>query len=275
MVDPGNTGDNRTPTLSGDEPPLTQEEQLRALRAEVAALMAQVNAQSTQPSHVKQPNRAKAVRRPEPFKGTRNDKDNRTVETWFKSIERFISANGFTEEKDKIETAASFLEVGLAQREYETRIKEHGEFSTFKQFKDWLVSHYSPADPVNTFCDRLFHCKQQVGESFDDYFNRFHVANSLVDEPLPATYLVYLFIDNLQGKFKGQIRGDKEFSDYKNITLDDVLGKLKRTNFDNLPDDSVSVKSLHDRISSGNIDQSPPIKRRRFTASGNSGTNKP
>src|SRR5271169_267617 len=131
MVDPGNSSDHggsrTSPTLSGDEPPvLTPAEQLRALRAEVAALMAQVNAQSTQPSHVKQRNLAKAVRRPEPFKGTRNDKDNRTVKTWFKSIEHFISANRFIEEKDKIETAASFLEVGLAQREYETRIKEHG-----------------------------------------------------------------------------------------------------------------------------------------------------
>src|SRR5271169_2749501 len=229
---PGGNGGNKRPLL-------TQEEQLRALMEKVTALKAQVDAGSQSGQRgVKPPNLAKAVRRPEPFKGTKNDKDNRTIETWFKSIERFIAAHHFTLEKDKIETAASFLE-GTAQREYEIRVKEYDEFTTFRQFKDWLTSHYSPADPVNTFRDRLFHCKQQIDESFDDYFNRFRVANSLIDEPLPTTYLVYLFIDNLQGRFKRQIRGDKEFSDYKNITLDDVLGKLKRTNFDNLPDDSV------------------------------------
>jgi hypothetical protein len=117
-----------------------------------------------------------------------------------------------------------------AGTEYDHKIKESGAFTTYQSLKDWLIAHYSTSDPINTYRDRFFNCFQKENESFDDYFQRFRDARSNLDSPLSETYVVYHFVRQLLPPYFQQIRGDKEFSEYKNITLDDVLAKLKRTN---------------------------------------------
>jgi hypothetical protein len=249
----GNSGVSETP------PPAAPSDPIRLLTEEIAALKAQVNANAE--ANQKPPNLAKALNRPSTFKGTRSDKETRAIDPWLESVERYVSANRLTDNKDKIETAASFLE-GTAEREYSNRIREQGKFATFIEFKHWLIALYSPSDPVNTFRDRFFECAQRPGEGFEEYAFRFRTAHSLLDTPYPETFTVYHFVAKLLPTYRAIIRGDKEFSDYQNITIDDVVGKLKRMSREgpNSLTSTSSGLSLQDRISgSGN-----PNKRQRL-----------
>jgi Retrotransposon gag protein len=168
-------------------------------------------------------------RRPDPFKGTKADKDSRRIDNWLDRMDTYWRIVHVRKDTTKIDLMRGFL-TDAAGTEYDNKIKESGAFTTYQNLKDWLIAHYSTSDPINTYRDRFFNCVQGENESFDDYFQRFRDARSTLDTPLPETYVVYFFVRQLLPLYFQQIRGDKEFSEYKNITLDDVLAKLKRTN---------------------------------------------
>ena len=134
-----------------------------------------------------------------------------------------------TDDTDKIGFMREYLS-DLAGREYDAKIESSGAFSTYKALEDWLLEHYSTIDPINTYRNRFFGCYQKDGESFDNYFQRFRIAQNALDVTLPETIVVYLFVAHLRPIYCTQIRSDKDFAEYKDVTLDDVLGKLKRTN---------------------------------------------
>ena len=144
-------------------------------------------------------------------------------------MESYWQTANITADKNKIKLIRTFL-VGDAGDEYDTRVAERGPFTTYAGLEEWLKSHYATPDAINTYRDRFFGCQQQEGESVDDYFKRFREARNTLDTPLPETYVVYFFIRHLLPRYRAEIRKDKNFATYQNITLDDVNDQLKRIN---------------------------------------------
>ena len=202
--------------------------EVEMLREELQQLRAQLQEQPQNPP-AQESIRSNIGRKPEPFRGTKAEKDSFRIKHWLDRMDTYWRTSGVTQDPNKIDFMRGFL-MDDAGTEYDTRISECGPFDTYKDLKDWLTAHYSTADSINTYRDRFFNCHQRDGESFDDYFKRFREARGTLDTPLPETYIVYFFVRNLLPQYRLQIRGDKDFSDYKDITLDDVLGKLKRMN---------------------------------------------
>ena len=209
---------------------------LAAVEARIAALEALQNTAAARTA-AKPPNLSKAVRRPEPFLGTQKDKNGRTVEIWLRYMEFYLEATRIEVESDKINVAASHLE-GTARWEYDTRIMDAGNFTTYEAFSQWLINHYSPADPVNTSRDKFLNTVQRENEDFDSYFDRFRTARNLLDEIPSQSWVIFHFVNQLLPRYRAIIRGDKEFATYQNVTLDDVLAKLKRMKLERLNESS-------------------------------------
>ena len=168
-------------------------------------------------------------RRPDPFKGTKADKDTYVVKRWLERMASYWQTAGIHKDPDKINLIRSFL-VSDAGDEYDTRVSELGPFTSYKELEKWLTSHYATPDAINTYRDRFFGCQQQEGESVDDYFKRFREARNTLDTPLAETYVVYFLIRHLLPRYRTEIRKDKTFATYKTVTLDDVNDQLKRVN---------------------------------------------
>ena len=216
---------------------------MEALLARIQVLEAQQATASVTP---KPPNLSKAVRRPEAFVGTQKDRNSRSVEIWLHYMEFYLKATRVEAESDKINVAASHLD-GIARWEYDTRVTDAGSFETYDAFRQWLTQHYSPADPVNTARDAFLSCRQGESESLDSYFERFRMARNLLDEAPSQSWIVYHFVNQLLPWYKALIRGDKEFAEYKGISLDDVLAKLKRMNPLLVTSRYIQPKPQHDR----------------------------
>ena len=103
-----------------------------------------------------------------------------------------------------------------------------GDFTKYNDFKEWILQQYSLSNSVNFYCDQFFHCAQQKGESVNDYYHCFIFARSLLDKHLDELFAVYLFIDKLYHRLKKELQRDWEFATYEEVTLSDVLGKIKR-----------------------------------------------
>jgi hypothetical protein len=171
----------------------------------------------------------RAGRKPDPFKGTKADKDTHAIQQWLSRMDIYWRRSNITEDLDKIDFMREYL-TDLAGREYDAKIESSGAFETYEALTEWLLEHYSTIDPINTYRDRFFGCYQDKSESFDDYFQRFRTAKNALDVHLPESIIVYLFVAHLQSTYRTQIRSDKDFAEYKDVTLEDVLSKLKRTN---------------------------------------------
>lgn len=243
-------------------PPANEHENpnlMEALLARIQVLEAQ---QATAAVTPKPPNLSKAVRRPEAFVGTQKDRNNRSVEIWLHYMEFYLKATRVEAESDKINVAASHLD-GTARREYDTRVTDAGSFESYDAFRQWLTQHYSPADPVNTARDAFLNCRQGETESLDTYFERFRMTRNLLDEAPSQSWIVYHFVNQLLPRYKALIRGDKEFAEYKDISLDDVLAKLKRMNPLLVTSQYVQPKLQHDRPTQSTSQG----KRRKFNNS--------
>jgi hypothetical protein len=175
---------------------------------------------------------AKAMHRPEPFMGTVKDKNNRAMEIWLDEMSDYLNITTPNDDELKINVATSFFQ-GTARKEYRDKIKD-GKFRTYDELCKWLLSHYAPSDPVNAVRDRFVSCIQGSNESFDAYFERFRNARNLLDEPLSESWTIFFFVNGLLPPFRVLIRGDMNFSDYKDLTLDMVLSKLKRVHPSNI-----------------------------------------
>ena len=171
---------------------------------------------------------SKFLRKPTPFQGLPKDRENRAVHLFLSSLENFLE-HGSLEDKDQLSALISHLE-GDAAKDFNAHVGDVGPFTTYKDAKEWLIAHYSPADPVNTCRDKFFACRQREDETFEQYQYRFQSLKNELDEPLSNSYVVYFFVKNLQFVFKKQIQGDPKYSTYKDITVEDVVAHLKRTN---------------------------------------------
>jgi hypothetical protein len=230
MAADNSTGPASTENNPPPPPQLTPAEQLIALQAENRLLreLRLDNGKPKGPDH-------RVGRKPDSFKGTPADKDTHAIQQWLNRMDTYWRLAGVEKDDKKIDFMREFL-VDHAGKEYDARVESSGEFVLYQDLKDWLLEHYSTIDPVNTYRDRFFGCYQEPGESFDSYFHRYRTAKNALDEPLPKSYIVYLFVAHLQDTYVTQIRSDKEFADYGKVTLEDVLSRLKRANPAVLPD---------------------------------------
>src|SRR5205814_7543236 len=196
--------------FEGSERPDPMRE-VEALREELQQLRNQLQQRAHNPP-AQESIRLNIGRKPEPFRGTKAEKDSFRIKHWLDRMDTYWRTSGVTQDPNKIDFMRGFL-MDDAGTEYNTRISECGPFDTYQDLKDWLTAHYSTADSINTYRDRFFNCHQRDGESFDDYFKRFREARGTLDTPLPETYIVYFFVRNLLPQYRLQIRGDKDFSD--------------------------------------------------------------
>ena len=170
---------------------------------------------------------ARLGQRPEPFRGEKADRDMYVIKRWLDRMESYFEIAGVSKEPEKLRLMRTYI-VDWAGRELDTRIAERGPFLTCNELEEWLKSHYSTSDAINTYRDRFFGCRQQDDESIDDYFKRFREARGTLDKPLDESYVVYFFIRNLRPAFRSEIRKDRNFATYEGVTLDDVHDQLKR-----------------------------------------------
>jgi hypothetical protein len=196
--------------------PLAEETEIGRLRRQLDVLEAAVQL-SQRPAATKQ------GKQPEKYNGSRKSRD---VDVWLTQCENYFRLNPGILEDAKVPHAVSWLD-STPMRYYTSHTAANGEINGWSAFKTWVVTTFAPVDEVNTFRDAFFSCSQRNNESPDDYFLRYREASQQLDTPLPETYVVYLFVKNLQPYYREKIRGDKEFADYK-VSLDEVVAKLKR-----------------------------------------------
>ena len=230
---------NRTTDSAQNDPPVTTE--LEILRQEVQNMRIQMEEQRTQFTNVlgqrvldtlstsndPATTLPRLGQRPESFRGEKADRDMYVIKRWLDRMESYFEIAGVSKESEKIKLLRTYI-VDWAGRELDIRIAERGPFLSCKELEEWLKSHYSTSDAINTYRDRFFGCRQQDDESIDDYFKRFREARGTLDKPLDESYVVYFFIRNLRPAFRSEIRKDRNFAIYEGVTLDDVHDQLKR-----------------------------------------------
>jgi len=148
-----------------------------------------------------------------------------------------------------------------------------GNFTTYEAFSQWLINHYSPADPVNTSRDKFLNTVQRENKDFDSYFDRFKTARNLLDEIPSQSWVIFHFVNQLLPRYRAIIRGDKEFATYKNVTLDDVLAKLKRMNPTLVTSQhraNIEPTNIQRRSFDNDNQSSQPLKRRKISSSSGS-----
>jgi|SRR5271170_5139944 len=95
-------------------------------------------------SHPKGPD-PRIGRQPEPFKGTKADKDSHAVQQWLSRMDTYWRRSTITEDADKIDFIREYL-TDNAGREYDAKIESSGPFETYKDLTTWLGEHYSTRD---------------------------------------------------------------------------------------------------------------------------------
>ena len=146
---------------------------------------------------------ARLGQRPESFRGEKADRDTYVIKRWLDRMESYSEIAGVSKEPEKLRLMRIYI-VDWAGRELDNRIAERGPFLTCKELEEWLKSHYSTSDAINTYRDRFFDCRQQ------------------------ESYIVYFFIHNLRPAFRSEIRKDRNFAIYEGVILNDVHDQLKR-----------------------------------------------
>ena len=178
---PNNDNEASSHTHDGDE----REPTVQELWAKIKFLEAQA-AETRQPP-VTFIATSKKMRKPPPFKGEPEDRDNRTIHVFLDTMDNYLEIDTIeSSERSKIHDLVSFLEDD-ASHEYHHRVKDHDPFASYDAIKEWLIEHYSPNDSINTIHDHFFACFQGEDESFEDYHYRFKEMKNLLDSPLFET----------------------------------------------------------------------------------------
>ena len=164
------------------------------------------------------------------FDGSRDDQK---VITWLSKVDTQIRMNERAfgeplEDEDKILIAESHLgETPL--RQYNVKIEQDGRFTTYDDFTEWIRDFYAPSDLLAYYRQQYRRCRQGKEETVDSYYLRFTEIVAKLDEKPRISWQVSDFVNGLQSKYSEMLQQYEDMSNFKAVTMNDVLKRLNRS----------------------------------------------
>lgn len=164
------------------------------------------------------------------FDGSRDDQK---VITWLSKVDTQIRINDRAigdplEEEDKIMIAENHLDE-TPLRQYTIKIQQDGRFTTYDDFTKWIREFYAPSDLLGHYRQQYRRCRQQQDETVEAYYLRFTELVAKLDKPPELSWQVSDFVNGLQYEFSKDLQQYDDMSDFKKITLTEVLKRLSRS----------------------------------------------
>jgi hypothetical protein len=164
------------------------------------------------------------------FDGSR---DGQKVITWLSKVDNQICMNArafgeHLEDEDKVMIAENHLDEAPL-RQYNIKVERDGRFATYEAFSKWIHEFYAPSDLLGLYRQQYRRCHQHQDETVEAYYLRFTEFIAKLDKPLDPSWQVSDFVNGLQTNFSKELQQYDDMSDFKKVTLSDVLKRLSRS----------------------------------------------
>src|SRR5215471_5515431 len=132
------------------------------------------------------------------------------------------------QESEKITIAISYLE-NTPQRQYDTKTTKDGPFATYEDFRSWIRQYYCPPDLLARYRYEYREIAQDDNESLHNYQLRFEELVNRLDERPSLSWQVSDFIVGLRRKFRDRLDKYDDMSDFKNVTVQQIVERIMRS----------------------------------------------
>jgi hypothetical protein len=167
--------------------------------------------------------------KPSKFNGERDDQKARL---WLSEVDTQIRMQmriaPDMEEEDKLIIAESFLGE-VAREQYNSKVSIDGPFLEYTAFRDWMLESYAPSDLIAKYRTSYRSCKQEDGESMEDYYLRFTTIVSKLDKKPEVSWQVSDFILGLHRDYAEKLNQFEDVSTYEKLTVKMVMERLSRS----------------------------------------------
>jgi hypothetical protein len=164
------------------------------------------------------------------FDGSREDQK---VITWISRVDTQIRMNAKAlgeplDDEEKLLIAESHLDEAPL-RQYNVKVRQDGSFANYEAFAKWIREFYAPSDLLALYRQQYRRCRQRSEETVEQYYLRFTELVNKLDTPPEESWQVSDFVDGLQAEYAERLDRYDDISDYKTVTIKEIMTRLNRT----------------------------------------------